>query len=132
MSLPDETRHMASAWKADLSIARLALSEDVGRTAAHLAGWSGTQLGQDTIRWKAIAHRHETSFTEFLDPSAMADGVRFSNRRGGYIYRRYQRTDDPILDESFFPVLWSRSGLRTGWIQACCDTGCRTAPRAPA
>src|SRR5262249_23044548 len=31
-------------------------------------------------------------------------------RPGGYIYRRYQRTDDPRLDESFFPLVWSRSG----------------------
>jgi hypothetical protein len=56
MSLPDVTRHMANAWKADLSIARLALSEDVGRAAARLAGWSGARLGQDTIWWKAPKH----------------------------------------------------------------------------
>jgi hypothetical protein len=31
MSLPDVTRHMANAWKSDLSVARLALSKDVGR-----------------------------------------------------------------------------------------------------
>ena len=31
MSLPDVTRHMANAWKADLSVARLVLSEAVGR-----------------------------------------------------------------------------------------------------
>jgi len=31
--------------------------------------------------------------------------VRFSDRPGGYIYRRYQRTNDPRLDESSFPLL---------------------------
>jgi ectoine hydroxylase-related dioxygenase (phytanoyl-CoA dioxygenase family) len=33
-------------------------------------------------------------------------GAMFSDRPGGYIYRRYQRTDDPMLDESYFPILW--------------------------
>mgnify|MGYP002785565424 CR=1 FL=1 len=75
MSLPDVTRHMANAWKADLTVARLALSADIGRAAALLAGWSGTRLGQDTIWWKApltrpIAHHQDTSFLDVLDPQA--------------------------------------------------------------
>ena len=36
------------------------------------------------------------------------------------------------LDESFFPVLWSRSGARTAWIEAYCDTGQRTTSQAHA
>lgn len=234
MSLPDVTRHMANAWKSDLSAARLALSKDVGRAAARLAGWSGARLGQDTIWWKApktkpIAHHQDTSFTDFLDPQAMvtcwvtlddthrdagaleyapashlwpltaipeefhgqenyrahmqaaaraagveppepvmievpagscvfhageiwhgsgpnttgdrmrrsigihllSEGVRFSDRPGGYIYRRYQRTGDSSLDESFFPVLWSREGTRTRWIEGYCETGWRAVARAP-
>src|SRR3712207_2694991 len=72
MSLPDVTRHMANAWKADLEVARLALSERVGRAAAALIGWSGVRLGQDTI-WKAprtkpIAFHQDSSFVDFLDP----------------------------------------------------------------
>lgn len=62
--------------QSDLSVARLALSEDVGRAAARLAGWSGARLGQDTIWWKApstkpIAHHQDSSFTDFLDPAGM-------------------------------------------------------------
>jgi phytanoyl-CoA hydroxylase len=216
MSLPDVTRHMANAWKSDLTVAKLALSESIGRFAADLAGWDGARLGQDTIWWKApltkpIALHQDTSFMDFIDPpstitcwvtlddthrdagtleyapgshkwpisplpdefhgtpdyrarmraAAKVAGVdppdpifievpagscvfhcgevwhgsaanttgdrmrrsigvhmlpakaRFSDRPGGYIYRRYQRTGDPTLDESFFPILWSRSGHRT-------------------
>jgi phytanoyl-CoA hydroxylase len=74
MSLPDVTRHMANAWKADLTVARLALSADLGRAASVLAGWSGARLGQDTIWWKVpktrpIAHHQDSSFMDFLDPS---------------------------------------------------------------
>jgi phytanoyl-CoA hydroxylase len=234
MSLPDVTRHMANAWKADLAVARLALSADIGRAACALAGWSGARLGQDTIWWKAprtkpIAHHQDSSFMDFLEPAAtvtcwttlddthrdagtleyapgshlwpltplpeafhgqddyraqmraaagaagvpapepvsievpagscvfhageiwhgsgpnttgdrmrravgvhlLPEGARFSDRPGGYIYRRYQRTGDPSLDESFFPLLWSESGRRTGWIDGYCDTGLRRDPSAP-
>ncbi len=228
MSLPDVTRHMANAWKADLGVARLALSADIGRVASRLSGWSGARLGQDTIWWKApktkpIAHHQDSSFMDFLDPAktvtcwvtlddthreagtleyapgshlwplttlpdsfhgqddyraqmkaaATAAGVdapepvfievpagscvfhageiwhgsgpnttadrmrrsigihvlpieaQFSDRAGGYIYRRYQRTGDPALDESFFPVLWSETGHRTAWVDRYCDVGRR-------
>lgn len=49
----------------------------------------------------------------------------FSDRPGGYIYRRYQRTGDPVLDESYFPLLWSEEGRRTEWIDRYCSTGRR-------
>lgn len=73
MSLPDVTRHMANAWKADLTIAKLALSADIGRAAGRLTGWNGARLGQDTIWWKApktkpIAHHQDLSFMDFLIP----------------------------------------------------------------
>ena len=233
MSLPDVTRHMANAWKSDLTVARLVLSADVGRAAGLLTGWPGVRLGQDTIWWKppetkSISLHQDSSFMDFLDPpqtitcwitlddtspeagtleyvpgshlwpltplpeafhalddyrgqmkaAARAVGVvppepvliqvpagscvfhageiwhgsgpnvtgdrmrrsigihmvredaRFSDRPGGYIYRRYQRTGDDSLDESFFPVLWSSHGRRTSWIDGYCDSGRRVAPRA--
>lgn len=73
VSLPDVTRHMANAWKSDLSIAELVLSEDIGRLAARLTGWSGVKLGQDTIWWKpagtkAGAFHQDTSFLGYLSP----------------------------------------------------------------
>jgi ectoine hydroxylase-related dioxygenase (phytanoyl-CoA dioxygenase family) len=55
------------------------------------------------------------------------EDARFSDRPGGYIYRRYQRTGDDSLDESFFPVLWSSSGQRTHWIEHYCESGKRIA-----
>src|SRR4051812_20298613 len=73
ISLPDATRHMANAWKADLGIARLVLSRDIGRAAALLASWSGARIGQDTIWWKppqgkAVSFHQDASYMDFLDP----------------------------------------------------------------
>jgi phytanoyl-CoA hydroxylase len=31
-------------------------------------------------------------------------------------YSRYRRVDDTALDESFFPIVWTRDGNRTGWL----------------
>src|SRR5260221_7054411 len=75
MSLPGVPRHMANAWKADLTVARLALSTDIGRAAATLCDWPGTRLGQDTIWWKAprtkpVSYHQDTSFLDVLDPQA--------------------------------------------------------------
>ena len=231
MSLPDVTRHMANAWKADLTVAKLALSLDIGRAATRLSGWPGARLGQDTIWWKppktkAVSFHQDSSFMDFLDPpntitcwvvldrthrdagtleyvpgshrwplTKIPDGfhapedhlslmkraanqagqavqapvpieapagscvfhcgeiwhgsgpnvtgeterrsigihmvpvdVRFSDRHGGYIYRRYQRTGDPTLDESYFPILWAEDGRRTNWIDAYCASGRRESP----
>jgi phytanoyl-CoA hydroxylase len=234
MSLPDVTRHMANAWKADLTVAKLALSEDVGRAAARLTAWSGVRLGQDTIwckapKTKSIAHHQDSSIIDFLDPAvsitcwvtlddthrdagtleyvpgshhwpltplpaafhgqddyrsqmmaaAKAAGIEppepvfievpagscvfhageiwhgsganttgdrmrrsigihmlpadvlFSDRPGGYIYRRYQRTDEPRLDESFFPLLCSEKRERTAWLDGYCENGRRQNPASP-
>lgn len=56
----------------------------------------------------------------------LPEQTRFSNRAGGYIYRRYQLTGDPNMNESFFPILWSETGQRTPWIEAYLETGSRT------
>ncbi|MGE0735474.1 MAG: phytanoyl-CoA dioxygenase family protein [Alphaproteobacteria bacterium] len=235
MSLPDVTRHMGNAWKADLTVASYGLSEDIGRAAAQLNGWDGARIAQDTIWWKApktkpIAYHQDSSFMDFLDPpntttcwltlddteadagtleyvpgshrwpltpipdqfhgvedfraamkhAASAAGIvppepyiiqipagscvfhigeiwhgsgpntrsdimrrsigvhmirpeaRFSNRPGGYIFRRYQLTGDDRLDESFFPILWTKDGKRTAWIDEYCRTGRRLPQTAAA
>jgi hypothetical protein len=230
ISLPNVTRHMSNAWKADLTVAKLALSPDIGHAACTLLGWSGVRIGVDTIWWKpagtkAVTLHQDSSFMDYLDPprtvtcwftlddthrdagtleyipgshkwplaripedfhapddhraymrlAAEQAGITapephfievpagscvihageiwhgsadnqalditrrsigihmvprdatFSDRPGGYVYRRYQLTDDPRLNESFFPVTWRQDGPPTDWIEGYCETGQRTA-----
>jgi ectoine hydroxylase-related dioxygenase (phytanoyl-CoA dioxygenase family) len=55
----------------------------------------------------------------------LRQNTRFSDKPGGYIYRRYQLTGDPAMNESFFPVLWGEGGYRTPWLDNYCRTGMR-------
>lgn len=76
MSLPDVTRHMANAWKSDLTIASVVTSSKIGAITAKLAGWAGARLGQDTLWWKPpgtkeIALHQDDSFVSYLSPPRM-------------------------------------------------------------
>jgi ectoine hydroxylase-related dioxygenase (phytanoyl-CoA dioxygenase family) len=33
------------------------------------------------------------------------------------VYSRYRRVGDLSLDESFFPIVWTRDGRRTPWLE---------------
>jgi 2-oxoglutarate-dependent dioxygenase len=43
-------------------------------------------------------------------------GARFHPEHVDPVYSRYRRVDDLSLDESFFPVVWTRAGYRTPWL----------------
>jgi len=32
------------------------------------------------------------------------------------VYSRYRRVGDTSLDESFFPIVWTRDGRRSAWL----------------
>ena len=42
--------------------------------------------------------------------------TRFHPEHVDPVYSRYRRVDDLALDESFFPIVWTREGLRTPWL----------------
>jgi len=41
--------------------------------------------------------------------------------KAGYIYGRYKRIGDLTMDESFFPILWTRNGDRTSFLSTYCE-----------
>ena len=49
--------------------------------------------------------------------------ARFRGTGGGYIYARYRRRGERVLDQSHFPVTWSRDGTRTDFIEDYLATG---------
>lgn len=43
---------IVNAWKADRTVASAVLSEELGKLAARLAGWSSARVAQDDVVWK--------------------------------------------------------------------------------
>lgn len=54
---PTLTRQICNGWKADRHVARIALSAEIGRAIAELAGWRGTRIMQDNVLWKPSGAR---------------------------------------------------------------------------
>ena len=44
--------------------------------------------------------------------------ARFHPEHVDPVYSRYRRVGDTALDDSFFPVVWTRDGRRTSWLAA--------------
>ena len=42
--------------------------------------------------------------------------TQFKPEGAGYIYGRYKRAGDLSMEETFFPVLWTQDGYRTGFL----------------
>ena len=46
----------------------------------------------------------------------MSSEARFHPTNVGYVYSRYKRIGSTAMDESFFPVLWTEEGYRSGFL----------------
>jgi ectoine hydroxylase-related dioxygenase (phytanoyl-CoA dioxygenase family) len=75
-----------------------------GASFHHYNVWHGSGPNTATIHRRAlISHlipAHAKFDTEHVDP----------------VYSRYRRVDDPAMDESFFPIVWTRDGRRSPWL----------------
>ncbi len=81
-----------------------------GGCAIHAGGtWHGSGPNRgDAPRRAAVAH-------------CISSDARFHPTEVSYIYNRYKRVDDQAMDESFFPILWTRDGYRTPFLNAYCS-----------
>jgi ectoine hydroxylase-related dioxygenase (phytanoyl-CoA dioxygenase family) len=44
--------------------------------------------------------------------------AQFHPQRVDPVYSRYRRMSDTTMDESFFPIIWTREGRRSGWLDS--------------
>lgn len=222
---PSLTRQICNAWRADRTVARVVLREDIGRMIATLAGWSGARVMIDNVIWKppgarplgfhqdnaylawfepqelfscwiamddtsaeggtlefaAGSHKWARSkpegefhgpkdYRKYMEIAAAAEGVEpdivpvVVNKGGGSIhhgwtwhgsglnrgerprrslvihamssaaryvpthfgqgigpiYSRYRRLADNVIDENYFPIVWSEDGHRTPGLEDYC------------
>ncbi|PPS45131.1 phytanoyl-CoA dioxygenase family protein [Chroococcidiopsis sp. TS-821] len=55
-----------------------------------------------------------------LGVHTLSSEAKFRPTGAGYIYGRYQRVGDTTMDESFFPILWTKNGDRTPFLADYC------------
>ncbi len=73
---PTLTRQICNAWKADRTVARVALDEGIGRALAELAGWPGARLVQDNLLWKPpgarpLGYHQDNAYLAWYTPREM-------------------------------------------------------------
>ena len=70
---PSLSRQICNGWKANREIARIVLDENIGKTIANLAGWSGVRIMIDNVIWKAPATKslgfhQDNAYLSWFDP----------------------------------------------------------------
>jgi phytanoyl-CoA hydroxylase len=72
--------------------------------------WHGSNRNQTVDKTRhslSISHLHsETKFRPISDQ--------------GYIFSSYRRIGEPDMEESYFPILWSKDGYRTPFLEEYC------------
>jgi ectoine hydroxylase-related dioxygenase (phytanoyl-CoA dioxygenase family) len=71
---PSLTRQVCNGWKANRSIARVVLSEALGRSVAQLAGWPGVRIMIDNLLWKpsdarSLGYHQDSAYLSWFSPS---------------------------------------------------------------
>jgi 2-oxoglutarate-dependent dioxygenase len=84
----------------------VAVEVPAGGCAFHHGGtWHGSGPNRgDTPRRAVVAH-------------CLSSEARFHQTEISYIYSRYKRVGDDLMDESFFPILWREDGYRTPFLE---------------
>lgn len=111
---PIERFHAPEDYRKELKAAAAAVGQEpeivpvevpAGGCAFHHGGtWHGSDTNRGTRPRRAlVAH-------------CMSSAARFHPTQISYIYNRYKRFGDETMDESFFPILWTREGYRTPFL----------------
>lgn len=66
--------------------------------------------------WHGSGMNRGTAPRRALVIHCISSGARFHETNRGYIYGRYKRFGDTVMDESFFPILWTEDGHRSTFI----------------
>lgn len=70
------TRQICNGWKADRTVARVALAATIGEAIARLANWNGARVIQDNVLWKppgaaALGMHQDNAYLAWYAPREM-------------------------------------------------------------
>jgi hypothetical protein len=111
---PDDYREAlrAAARSVGAEVDLVPIEVPAGGCAIHAGGtWHGSDANRSgRPRRSLVTH-------------CLASEARFHPTEVSTIYSRYHRIGDDAMDESFFPILWTRSGSRTTWLESYLSPG---------
>ena len=100
---PRRTRQICNGWKANREVARIVLSEDLGRAIGELGGWPGVRIMIDNVLWKppaakSLGFHQDSAYLAWFRPSDLltcwialdathADGGTMELVRGSHRWR---------------------------------------------
>jgi ectoine hydroxylase-related dioxygenase (phytanoyl-CoA dioxygenase family) len=100
---PSLSRQICNGWKANRDIARVVLSESIGKAIANLSGWSGVRIMIDNVIWKppaskSLGFHQDSAYLTWFTPSDLltcwialddthADGGTIEFVRGSHKWR---------------------------------------------
>ena len=127
---PAKTRQICNAWKGDLTNARTALREDIGRASAALGQWPGARLQGDNALWKppgagSIGMHQDCTYLSWLNPCEMiscwialddttADGGTMQLARGSHRWKPTEELGefhDPPDHQALMRAAAARDGI---------------------
>jgi ectoine hydroxylase-related dioxygenase (phytanoyl-CoA dioxygenase family) len=113
---PQDYRQALAEAAASLGTTFEVVSVEVpaGGCAIHAGGtWHGSDQNRTSApRRSVVTH-------------CLSSAARFHPTEVSSIYSRYHRVGDDTMDESFFPILWTRSGYRTPFLASYWPDGSR-------
>jgi ectoine hydroxylase-related dioxygenase (phytanoyl-CoA dioxygenase family) len=71
----------------------------------------------DGWTWHGSDVNRSASPRRSLVAHCMSSEARFHPDTTGYLYSRYKRFGDDLMDESFFPITWRADGYRSPFIE---------------
>jgi ectoine hydroxylase-related dioxygenase (phytanoyl-CoA dioxygenase family) len=71
---PTLTRQICNGWKADRTVARTVLRQDLGHAIARLGGWPGARIMVDNVIWKppstrSLGYHQDSAYLSWYTPS---------------------------------------------------------------
>lgn len=119
LSPPISQFHAPPDNKADMRAA--AAAAGVKPEIVHIECAAGTGVLHHGKTWHGSGANNSERHRRAVVAHCMSSEAHFHPTEISPIYGRYKRFDDASMDESFFPVLWTRNNYRTAFLDEQAD-----------
>jgi phytanoyl-CoA hydroxylase len=107
------------------SIIDIAARQGIQASFESVVGPRGTLSFHHGRTWHGTTPNTTLDWRRALGIHLIRCDASFTSAQGGHVLGRYKTSGSSHLDDNFFPLLWSASGVRSQFLDAYCLTGRR-------